>query len=85
MDKDQDPTLRPPTMPMTAAHGETAGSGQQASMMQADEVPLDLGSSFQLQAPAGTDMHGAGLAFNWDQSLDMIPGGLGWVFTSDLG
>ncbi|KAK4247535.1 fungal-specific transcription factor domain-containing protein [Corynascus novoguineensis] len=85
MDKDQDPPLRPPTKPMTAAHGETAGSGGQAPMMQADEVPLDLGSGFQLQMPAGTDMHGAGLAFNWDQSLDMIPGGLGWVFTSDLG
>ncbi|AEO59770.1 hypothetical protein MYCTH_2308290 [Thermothelomyces thermophilus ATCC 42464] len=85
-DKDQDPPppLRPPTMSAnnhdtaTTAHADAAaGSGQQGPATQAEEAPLDLGSSFQFQLPAGTDMFGAGLVFNWDQSLDMIPGGLG--------
>jgi hypothetical protein len=54
-----------------------SGSGQQMAVMQPDDMPLDLGSGFQWQLPAGTDMLGAGMVFNWDQSLDMIAGGLG--------
>ncbi|KAL2163301.1 hypothetical protein VTH06DRAFT_5358 [Thermothelomyces fergusii] len=61
----------------TTAH---ADAGQQGLAGQAEDAPLDLGSSFQFQLPAGTDMFGAGLVFNWDQSLDMIPGGLGMDF-----
>jgi hypothetical protein len=54
------------------------GHGQGAAM-HPDEVNLDFGSSFQWQLPAGIcpDMFGAGLVFNWDQSLDLIAGGLG--------
>ncbi len=49
----------------------------EASVMPPDDMPLDLGGSFQWQLPVGSDMLGAGLVFNWDQSLDMIAGGLG--------
>jgi hypothetical protein len=47
--------------------------------MQFEDMPLDLGSSFQWQLPAGAgpDMLGAGLLFSWDQSLDVIAGDLG--------
>lgn len=45
--------------------------------MPQEDMPLDLGGSFQWQLPVGSDMLGAGLVFNWDQSLDMIAGGLG--------
>ncbi|KAK4143385.1 uncharacterized protein C8A04DRAFT_28808 [Dichotomopilus funicola] len=57
--------------------GEAAMAGQQAGFhMNPEDMPLDLGSGFQWQMP-GSDMMGAGLVFNWDQSLDMISGGLG--------
>ncbi|KAK4154105.1 fungal-specific transcription factor domain-containing protein [Chaetomidium leptoderma] len=78
LDKDQEPSLRPPAMPAATAHGQTVGSGQEAALMQPHDVPLDLGSSFQWQfPPGGANMLGAGLVFNWDQSLDLISGGLG--------
>jgi hypothetical protein len=47
--------------------------------MPAEDLPLPLGSIFQWQVPAamGADMLGAGLMFNWDQSLDLLAGELG--------
>jgi hypothetical protein len=45
--------------------------------MHSEDMPLDLGSNFQWQLPVGSDMLGAGLVFSWDQSLDLIAGGLG--------
>ncbi|KAK4121993.1 hypothetical protein N657DRAFT_665233 [Parathielavia appendiculata] len=80
LDKDQEAQLRPPTMFNAAAPGETARLGQDAAIMYPEEVvPLGLGNTFQWQLPAGSgpDSFGAGMAFNWDQSLDLITDGLG--------
>ncbi|KAH6623284.1 fungal-specific transcription factor domain-containing protein [Chaetomium tenue] len=78
LDKDQELPLQPPTLSAATACGETPGPGQQAAAMQPDDAPLDLGNHFQWTSPAGnSEMFGAGLVFNWDQSLDMLSGGLG--------
>ncbi|KAH6847611.1 fungal-specific transcription factor domain-containing protein [Chaetomium sp. MPI-CAGE-AT-0009] len=78
LDKDQELPLQPPTLSAATAYGEAPNSGQEAVAMQPDDAPLDLGNSFQWQSPGGNaEMFGAGLVFNWDQSLDMLSGGLG--------
>jgi len=59
------------------SHGEAVGSRLEAAIMHSEDMPLDLGSNFQWQLPVGSDMLGAGLVFSWDQSLDLIAGGLG--------
>lgn len=65
-------------MPTATAQGQAAGPAQDATAMHFEDMPLDLGNSFQWQLPAGgSEMFGAGLVFNWDQSLDLIAGGLG--------
>ncbi|KAG7294069.1 hypothetical protein NEMBOFW57_004131 [Staphylotrichum longicolle] len=74
VDKDHEQPL--PTLAIHN-HGEAVGSGLEAAVMHPEDMPLDLGSSFQWQLPVGSDMLGAGLVFNWDQSLDLIAGGLG--------
>lgn len=75
--KDQELPLGLPAMSAGVGPGEAAMAGQQAGgFMNPEDMPLDLGSGFQWQM-AGSDMMGAGLVFNWDQSLDMISGGLG--------
>ncbi|KAL2130419.1 hypothetical protein VTI74DRAFT_6508 [Chaetomium olivicolor] len=78
-DRDGELPPRPPPVPSGFADGETGSFSQEPTVLLQDEMPLDLGSSFQWQIPGGigTDMLGAGGLFNWDQSLDFIAGGLG--------
>ncbi len=77
LDKDQEQALRLSAAHGGATHGESVGARMEAAVMPQEDMPLDLGGSFQWQLPVGSDMLGAGLVFNWDQSLDMIAGGLG--------
>ncbi len=76
-DKDQEQALRVSGGHGGTEHGESVGARMEPAVMPPDDMPLDLGGSFQWQLPVGSDMLGAGLVFNWDQSLDMIAGGLG--------
>lgn len=77
-DKDQELPLRAPGIVNVSGLPVGEGGTDQDTATHHD-VPLDLGGSLQWQMPAGvgSDMHEAGLLFNWDQSLDLIAGGLG--------
>jgi hypothetical protein len=58
-------------------HGESIGVRPDTAVLQPEDMPLDLGGNYQWQLPVGSDMLGAGLMFNWDQSIDLIAGGFG--------
>lgn len=80
IDKDQPPSSISGTgAPASMDNGEAGAIRQELGAQHSHEMPLDLGSSFQWQFPGGmdSDMFGGGSLFNWDQSLDVIAGGLG--------
>ena len=79
IDKDCPPPSTSGTRPLASGNGEgNITVGQDTGLAVSNELPLDLGSGFQWQFPdIESDVFGGGPFFNWDQSFDMIAGGLG--------